>query len=351
MSVPSILSRDFKLAYLLWLIPLCFCLYFFYCIRAALVPFYTALLLSYVLQMQVTCLQKYVKHRALATLIVYIVVFSIIGVLVISVAPAAFRQGLLLVKNVPVYIDYFVHMLPVQEIFTDIKEQITYNDAGKDLYKYLSSSIVEIANKVWSSGSVFIGKLIYLFLVPVITFYITKDWDRLVKKVALLIPKDYKSLIFEYCSEVDHVLRRYIVGQIEVCIILGFYYSISLTVFGLRYGLLLGIVGGVLSFIPYVGSGIVFVFGNLIAFFQFSNVLMVLYTNLIIILGQVFEGYFITPRVMSHSIHLNPVWIIFAVVSGASFSGIAGVILAIPVAAIIRVTIVFLLRTYPENNS
>ncbi|ETO91772.1 MAG: hypothetical protein P857_947 [Candidatus Xenolissoclinum pacificiensis L6] len=333
--------EKFNLQKFFLILLVCFLIYFIYSIKEVLIPFYLAIIASYVLQIQVNYLQKYIKKRSLATTFVCVIIVSFITVIVISVIPIALKQSIVLIKHIPGYVDYLIETLSLQDVLVDLKQNIKDLDVNNDLYKYITAITANIFNTIWISGLKLLTIMVYCVLVPVLTFYITHDWNIIIQKLSILVPAKHKNMIFTYCTEIDNVLRKYIIGQLEICVLLGIYYSVLLSIFKLKYGLLLGMIVGILSFIPYVGTGIGFIFGNLISFYQFDSWVMVFYINMVLVTGQIFEGYFVTPKVMSNSVQLSPVWIMFSILAGAKFAGFIGVILAIPIAAIIRVTILF----------
>ena len=177
-----------------------------------------------------------------------------------------------------------------------------------------------------------------------------RDWDTFVRMFEGLLPKKSKKGIMESMKEINVIIAGFIRGQLSVCLILGLYYSIGLKLVGLELGLLVGFIAGVISFIPYVGSITGFVLGIILAFAQFGDVTHVMYVVAVFLSGQFLEGNFLTPKLVGDCVGLHPVWVMFALLAGGVLLGFLGLMLAVPVAAIIGVLVRNMIKRYKQSS-
>jgi len=185
---------------------------------------------------------------------------------------------------------------------------------------------------------------------PVVAFYLLSDWDRMVRAVDNWIPLQHRETVHGLVREMDDAIAGFVRGQTAVCLILGSFYAVALTLTGLNFGLLIGLVSGIITFIPYVGSmtGLVLAAGVAIAQFwpEYTPILVVLG---IFFVGQFLEGYVLAPKLVGESIGLHPVWLMFALFAFGYLFGFVGLLIAVPLAAVIGVLVRFALRRYLES--
>ena len=196
------------------------------------------------------------------------------------------------------------------------------------------------------SGIAFLNLVALIFVTPVVTFYLIRDWDRMLARLRSLIPPDALPTTERLAHEVDEVLAGVIRGQGLVCLFLATFYSLGLWAVGLQYGLIIGLLTGLFSFIPYIGMAVGFFVGMVVAAFQFQDLLRVALVAAVFLVGQFIEGNLVTPRLVGARIRVHPVWLIFAVLAGAALFGIVGALVAVPAAAVIGVFIRFALECY-----
>jgi predicted PurR-regulated permease PerM len=185
-----------------------------------------------------------------------------------------------------------------------------------------------------------------LVITPVVAFYLLRDWDRIVIQIDSWLPRRYAETIREQVRAVDATLAGFLRGQGTVCLILAIYYGLGLSLAGLDFGLVIGLVAGLLSFVPYVGAIVGLLLSVGLALVQFDAWLPIAIVAAVFILGQVVEGNFLTPKLVGESVGLHPVWIIFALLAGGTLFGFVGLLLAIPAAAVIGVGVRFALDRY-----
>ncbi|MGE8288973.1 MAG: AI-2E family transporter [Stenotrophomonas sp.] len=202
------------------------------------------------------------------------------------------------------------------------------------------------------SGFAMVAWVVNLALLPILAFYFLRDWDKLVERVASVIPRNHIETVSRLAKESDEVLGAFIRGQIAVMIALGVVYAVGLSVVGLKLGLLIGIVAGLISFIPYLGATTGVVMAVLAALVQaqgFDLKLLVL-VGVVFTVGQLLESYVLTPRIVGDKIGLHPVAVIFAVMAGGQLFGFLGMLLALPAAAVINVLLRYAHERYRQSE-
>ncbi|WP_211371838.1 AI-2E family transporter [Marilutibacter maris] len=201
------------------------------------------------------------------------------------------------------------------------------------------------------SGIAVVAWVANIVLLPILTFYFLRDWDKLVERVAALVPRNHIGTVGRLAHESNEVLSAFLRGQILVMLALGAIYAIGLSVVGLKVGLLIGIVAGLISFVPYLGTATGVVLGLVAAFIQpdgdFTLVLMVAG---VFVLGQMLEGYVLTPRIVGDRIGLHPMAVIFAIMAGGQLFGFLGMLIALPVAAVANVLLRYAQERYTHSR-
>ena len=205
------------------------------------------------------------------------------------------------------------------------------------------------ANHVISGLGSLLSLLSLAIITPVVTFYLLRDWDRIVDKIDSCLPRDRVEMIREQVRLIDETLAGFARGQAMVCVMLGIFYAIGLSIVGLDFGMIVGFVTGLISFVPYFGMLFGFVAGMGIAIAQFGELLPVALVAGIFAAGQLLEGNFLTPKLVGDRVGLHAVWIIFALLAGGSLFGFVGILLAVPIMAVIGVLARFVLGHYLDS--
>ncbi len=214
----------------------------------------------------------------------------------------------------------------------------------------LSEKGGELLNGALASVSSLFSIVTLIVIVPVVTFYMLLDWDRLVARIDELLPRDHASTIRRLASEIDATLAGFVRGQGTVCFLLGVYYCIALVLVGLDFGLVVGAVAGLLTFIPYIGALIGGALAIGLALFQFwGDWTMIAVVGAIFLSGQMLEGNVLTPKLVGSSVGLHPVWLLLALSVFGSLFGFVGMLVAVPVSAVIGVIVRFLTGKYKEG--
>jgi predicted PurR-regulated permease PerM len=210
---------------------------------------------------------------------------------------------------------------------------------------------IELIEGLAGSAATLLNLLVLLIIVPVVSVYLLLDWDRMIERIDSLLPRDHAPVIRRLMRQMDAVLASFIRGMGTVCLILGSYYAISLMLVGLNFGLAVGFIAGLVTFIPYLGALIGGALAIGLALFQFwGDWWSIGMVGAIFALGQVIEGNYLTPKLVGKSVGLHPVWLLLALsVFGALF-GFVGMLVAVPVAAALGVVARFLVEQYLDSR-
>ena len=207
-----------------------------------------------------------------------------------------------------------------------------------------------VLNQVLAGSLSILDFLILLVVTPVVAFYLLLDWDRMVQQVNQILPRQHAPTIRRLARDIDIVLAGFVRGQLSVCLILGAFYAVALMAIGLQFGFLVGLIAGLISFVPYVGSVVGLLLSVGIALFQFwDDKVWVVATAGIFFFGQFVEGNILSPNLIGKSVGLHPVWLILALAVFGTLFGFAGLLVAVPVAAAFGVIWRFLMERYRES--
>ena len=218
--------------------------------------------------------------------------------------------------------------------------------AATQLSGTIARQVGGFVGSVVTGGLFLINLLSLLFITPIVTFYLLRDWDRMMAKLNDLLPLHYADTVREQLALIDRRLAGFVRGQMIVAGILGSFYAIALSLAGLEFGLVIGLAAGAISFIPFVGSVSGFVVSVALALVQFDTWPPVAIVAGIFGVGQLVEGNFLTPKLVGDKVGLHPVWVIFALLAGGSLLGLVGMLLAVPLAAVIGVLVAFAITRY-----
>ncbi|MBL1319956.1 MAG: AI-2E family transporter [Methylophaga sp.] len=326
----------------------------FYLLSPILMPFFVSALFAYLGDPIVDKLEEKKLSRTVSVSIVFgaLVLFSLI--LLFVLLPMLTAQVGALFERLPEYLARFqTHVIPwlastgfPVEIFNidTIKQSITnyWAEVGQ-----VAGSIVKYMTH---SGVIALQWLANLVLIPVLTFYLLRDWDLLVARFRELIPRRNADKIIALSLECDEMLAAFLRGQLMVMLALATIYTIGLALIGLELALLLGVVAGIVSFVPYLGLIVGIGLAGLAAFLQFHEWLPVLMVVGVFSVAQMIEGMVLTPRFVGERIGLHPVAVLFAVMAGAQLFGFTGILLALPVAAVVMVLLRHAHQQYIESQ-
>ena len=210
--------------------------------------------------------------------------------------------------------------------------------------------LASLSVSVSRSSLVLIEFLVNLFLIPVVTFYLLRDWDNTMENLRTMLPRNVESVAVSLLKECDEVLGAFFKGQLLVMLALGIIYSLGLTIIGLQFAVVIGMLAGLASIIPYMGFFLGFVAAILVALFQFDTYVGITLVTAVFLIGQALEGWVLTPLLIGDKIGLHPVAVIFALMAGGQLFGFVGMLIALPVAAIIMVLLRHLTRNYKAST-
>lgn len=331
-----------------------------YLLAPVLTPFLIAGLLAYlgdpvVDRLEKLRLKKYSPSRTFAVIIVFVIMLVLGLVLLLILIPLIENQLAAFVRVFPEFITWLQETL-----LPRLAETFDFDPAIINLefirqtvmgnWQDIGSVAGKIFMKITQSGQAIFLWLAWLLLIPVVTFYLLRDWDHLLKASQALLPRKHAPLIKKLATECDDVLSEFLRGQLLVMLSLGIIYTIGLWIAGLEFALLIGMLAGIVSFVPYLGFVVGIVVAGIAALVQFNDVIHIIYVLIVFGIGQAIESMVLSPWLVGDRIGLHPVAVIFAVMAGGQLFGFFGVLLALPVAAVIVVLLRYLHSRYIESS-
>lgn len=313
-----------------------------YLLGPILAPFALAAVLAYMLAPGVAWLERHKLPRALAALLMIALIYLIATLLLLILVPVLHKEALALQQKFPAFIDRLnTGVAPWIAQKFDLQLHFDAETLKDLLTEKLSVSGQQAAASVWSSirfgTSAVLGVAALALLVPVVLFYLLLDWADLVQRMHDLLPRRWEGKVVSMLTEIDTVLAQFLRGQIAVMLVLAAYYAMALAIAGFDVALPVGLLTGLLVFIPYLGYGLGLLLALLSALLQFGNWYGLAAVAVIYGLGQVIEGFFLTPRLVGERIGLHPLAVIFALMAFGQLFGFVGVLVALPASAAILV--------------
>lgn len=334
-----------------WVATLVVALAVLWLLRDILLPFVAGMALAYLLDPFANRLERAGIGRLWATLAIlafFVVVFLL---LIIAVAPLLSTQLAAFIERIPGYVTRLQTLVTdpnrpwlskiLGEGFPDAEKAIS------ELAKQGAGWLAAFLRSLWSGGRALISLFSLLVVTPVVAFYLIYDWKRLVEAIDGWIPIPHRQTVRELAHDIDRAIAGFVRGQTGVCLILGSFYAVALTLAGLNFGFLIGLFSGLISFIPFVGSlsGLMIASGVAVAQF-FPDWVAIATVVAIFLVGQFIEGNVLSPKLVGQSVGLHPVWLMFALFAFGSLFGFVGLLLAVPLAAAAGVLMRFALRQY-----
>jgi len=303
-----------------------------------LTPFIISALLAWLGDPLADKLEEWRFPRALAVLVVFVATFVVLGLLLLLIVPMVGREFQALTARAPQFLTWYqntatpwlslhLHVDPERLRIGNLSSALTGN--SDSVGQVLSTTVSTVSH----SGRILFTAVITVLLVPVITFYWLRDWDIFKARIASLLPRDHAAAVTGLAHDCETVLAAFFRGQLLVMISLAIIYSIGLSVIGLEGGLAIGIVAGLLSFVPYLGiiTGLILALAS--AVLQTGDAWLPLWVLVVFAIGQGMESFVLTPRLVGGRVGLHPVLVIFAILAGGELFGFVGVLLALPAAA------------------
>ncbi|MCX7344298.1 MAG: AI-2E family transporter [Alphaproteobacteria bacterium] len=339
---------------LIWLAALAALIAVMWLLSAILLPFIAGLVLAYFLDPVADALERHGLPRLAATGLILLTAIFILTTALVILVPVLNEQLARFADDLPSLIESLVARF---DEFAPLwmKELVANSGAN------VQGSITEVAGKaagwivsllssILSGGMALVNLLSLMVVTPIVAFYLLVDWDSMIAKVDSWLPRDHADVLRQLARQIDAAMAGFIRGQGSVCLLLGAFYAVALSLAGLKFGLAIGLLAGFLTFIPYAGAligGVLAIGVGLVQFWpDYVSILMIAG---IFALGQFIEGNFLSPKLVGKSVGLHPVWLMFALFAFGYVFGFVGLLLAVPMAAAAGVLVRFALGQYLQS--
>ncbi|TNE41375.1 MAG: AI-2E family transporter [Alphaproteobacteria bacterium] len=334
-----------------WVIAALAFILFLFLLGNVLLPFVLGMAVAYFLDPVADRLEEKGLGRSTATSLIIGLFVVIVVIAIVLLVPILIDQIVGLFKRLPGYIDN-IHdfVVPLINRFVDMPDWKSEDQFKKAVSEYggeMVKNLGTLSQNIVGGGLAVVNMVTLLVITPVVAFYLLRDWDHIVAKVDSWLPRKNAGHIRGIARDIDKVLAGFVRGQASVCLILAAYYGIALMLSGLEFGLVIGIVTGLISFIPFVGAIIGGIASVGVAIIQFyPDYVMIAVVGGIFAIGQVLEGYVLTPNLVGEKVGLHPVWVMFGLLAGGALFGFVGVLVAVPMAAVVGVLSRFAIHQY-----
>ena len=338
-----------------WLALISFSFILLYFLAPILTPFVMGALLAYLGDPLVDRLETFKLSRTLSVVIVFVVLSTVFLITFLLVIPVLETQIKNLIHKLPAFLDWGLNQLqPYLKKDLDVDVSVLEIDRIKAMigshWNQAGGIIRSLISAISHSGMFVVAWIANIVLTPVIAFYMLRDWDHFVAYIHDLLPRSAEPTINQLAKESDEVLGAFLRGQLLVMLCLATIYTFGLWLVGVEFALLIGLLAGFLSFVPYLGLIIGAAVAVLAVMFQTQDYMDVMLVLLVFAIAQIIEGMILTPLLVGERIGLHPVTVIFAVLAGGQLFGFFGVLLALPIAAILAVIMRHLHSSYKESH-
>ena len=343
-----------NLHYLWWLVLATIAGLLIYLLSPILTPFLLAGIIAYIFNPLVTKIELWKINRSLGAILIMAFLLCILTALIIIITPLFERKISLLIEKMPVYLETIRSGL-VPWLETQLGTNLQLDSAQLKLvlqqhWQDTGGVLAKLIPSIQSSGVATMEFVLNMLLMPVVLFYLLRDWAHLIKLIDETIPRHWHEQVNELANASDKVLAEFLRGQLSVMLIMSFCYVTGLWMVGLEFALPIGIIAGVLVFVPYLGLGIGLVLATLAALIQFQDWSALLQVWLIFGIAQLLESMVITPWLVGNRIGLHPVIVIFALLAFGQLFGFVGLLLALPASAVLLVWLRHVRKQYLESN-
>ena len=327
----------------------------FYYLSPVLTPFAIAAMFAYLFDPLADLLERWKLSRTTAVSIVFLALSLVVTLILLLAIPYLSRQVAAFLGHLPQWLAWMQDVaLPwLHERFEldfempDMQKVITVLQSH---WKEAGGIATTVVAGISKSGFAVISWITRLVVIPVAFFYLLRDWDVMIQKIHDLLPRSIEPTVSRLAREADETLSAFVRGQLSVMIVLGILYAIGLWAVGIDVGPLIGLIAGLISFVPYLGSITGILMGVIAALVQYGDVTHVLLVVTVFVIGQLIEGYVLVPRLVGEKIGLHPVAVIFAVLAGGEMFGFLGVLLALPVASVLMVLLRYANERYRASQ-
>ncbi len=337
-----------------WLIAAALLALFFYVFSSILLPFAVGMVLAYFLDPVADRLERIGFSRLMATIVILITFLITLVLGLVLLFPLLAAQLADFSRKLPEY------LTQLQGLITNfnpdwLKQRFGIDPASlrEGLNSLLTSGftvLTTVFTSLWSSAAALFSIAGLFVVTPVVAFYMLLDWDRMVATVDACVPREHVETVRQIATDINAATAGFVRGQGTVCLVLGAMYSFGLSLVGLNFAILIGMIAGIISFIPYVGSMVGLVLAIGLAFVQFwPDWLMIVAVAGVFFVGQFIEGNILQPRLVGKSVGLHPVWLMFALFAFGALFGFVGLLIAVPAAAAVGVLVRFAVARYLES--
>tara|TARA_R110002096_G_scaffold73662_3_gene174634 strand:- start:853 stop:2058 length:1206 start_codon:yes stop_codon:yes gene_type:complete len=315
-----------------------------------LLPFIIGAAIAYFLDPVADRLETLGLSRTMATMVITLVALMIFVLMAVLVVPTLINQAGNLVAVAPELAKNFINFL-TERFPTLLDQESSLRSSVNSIGATVQERGGELFNTAVASAASLLNLLILFVIVPVVAVYLLLDWDRMVAKIDSLLPRDHAPTIRRLARDIDKTLAGFIRGMGTVSLILGTYYAVALMLVGLQFGLIVGFIAGLVTFIPYLGAMLGGTLAIGLALFQFwGDWFSIGLVAGIFVVGQIVEGNFLTPKLVGDSVGLHPVWLILALSVFGSLFGFVGMLAAVPIAAALGVIARFATEQYRQSE-
>lgn len=332
-----------------WCIALLVLFALLYLLGSVILPFLVGGAMAYFLDPVADRLQRCGLSRVAATTVITLVGLLAMVLIVLSVIPTLIQQTSALINAAPEIAKRLQGFMI--EKFPELTDSTsTIRTTLAEIGAAIQAKGAALAQGVLTSALSLLSAVVFIVVVPVVTFYMLLDWDHMVARIDAMLPRDHAPVVRGLAGEINEALSAFVRGQLTVCLTLGAYYATALMLVGLQFGLVVGAIAGAITFIPYIGALVGGALAIGLALFQFwGDWVSIGLVAGVFAIGQFLEGNVLTPKLVGKSVGLHPVWLMFALSVFGSLFGFVGMLVAVPVAAAMGVLIRFALAQYQAS--
>ena len=341
----------------MWIAIITLFILFLRAVEPILLPFVLGMFVAYMMDPLAGRLQRLGLSRSAATGIIELGLIAVIATLCIWLVPIIYEQVANLVTRAPVMLhevennvrDWLSPFIDKLNALAGSNGEAPPVDAT-DILQRGTDTASNFATRLLTSGAAIINLAGLLLITPIVCFYLIRDWPSVVRKVDSMLPLAYAPTIREQLHQINRTLASYVRGQITVMIIMSVFYIAGLVIVGVNFGLILGLLAGCIIIIPYIGSVISISLGLVVAHGQYGTTTHFWMVVGVYACGQILESQILTPKIIGDRVGLHPLWMLFGMLAGAVILGFAGVLLAVPLTAVIGVLVKFAVSRYLQSG-
>jgi predicted PurR-regulated permease PerM len=339
---------------LFWICAVVLCAYALNRLSSILLPFVMGSAIAFLLDPFVNRLDRLRLPRSVGSILVLFTFLALIVAFVLLLVPLLETQIVSLVDRFPAYLklarDELDRLLALLQDRLDPDQVAKLRDAASDKIGDILSGTGRVITSLLTGGVAIANVLSLIFITPIVAFFLLRDWEVLLATIDSWLPREHAATIRDQARLIEQTLSGFLRGQASVCLLLGLFYGLGLTIIGLDFGLVLGLICGALIFIPFLGGITGGLLSVALGFAQFDSWHKPLAILVLFVVGQTLEGNIITPKLVGDRVNLHPVWLIFSLLAFGALFGFVGVLIAVPMAAVIGVLVRFALKRYLQSS-